>query len=315
MTRLIAALAAIALPALAPAGFPTEETRGKTTIIHVVPDAGDEDEAYVRKVLRKAPTRAGVVHVFLRPGGDEETWGATFSAPKGLAYFISPGDYTAFRLDPLVPAVLALDAEGRLDARPIVKEEQTYAGLINWESLLDRPEFRADLAQANAQRGQPAIAGYDPTTYFDGQPAEGKDSITAEYRGVTYTFATEANRLTFDLDPSRFVPAYGGWCAWAMVDGEKVDVDPKTYKIVDGRLLLFYNGFLGNTLKKWNKGIEPELKKRADANWGAFNGRKPEWSSARSRPSPSPRRSRGVTRSPSCPPAVARASATSFRRW
>ncbi len=276
MKRLAALLASIAAPAFAAAGFPTEETRGKTTIVHVLPDSGDEDEAYVRGVLRKAPARAGVVHVFLHAGGDGEAWGAAFHAPAGLAYFASPGDYTASTIDPAVPAVLLLDGEGRVKAGSAARGGQGYRGLENWDALLDRPELREDLAHANARRGEPAIAGYDPTTYFEGRPAKGRDSITSEYRGVTYAFANEDNRLRFDLDPGRYVPAYGGWCAWAMVDGEKVDVDPETYKIVDGRLLLFYNGFLGNTLKKWNKGNEPELKRKADANWAALDGRKPE---------------------------------------
>jgi hypothetical protein len=59
-------------------------------------------------------------------------------------------------------------------------------------------------------------------------------------------------------------PAYGGWCAYAMGStGEKVSVDPKTFKIVNGRLNLFYNRFFNNTLDDWNKD-EVNLKKKAD---------------------------------------------------
>ena len=58
---------------------------------------------------------------------------------------------------------------------------------------------------------------------------------------------------------------------WALSDamgkeGSKVDVDPGTFKIVNGKLFLFYNQFFNNTLKSWNKD-EENLHRSADANW------------------------------------------------
>ena len=112
-----------------------------------------------------------------------------------------------------------------------------------------------------------AVHGYDPVSYqTPGGPINGSESITVVHDGGTYRFATAENKATFTADPQRYVPAYGGWCAYAMADGDFVDVDPKTFKIVDGKLLLFYNGWLGNTLKKWNK-AEPELHAKAEASW------------------------------------------------
>ena len=64
---------------------------------------------------------------------------------------------------------------------------------------------------------------------------------------------------------------FGGWCAWAMLDGDKTKVDPETYKIVDGRLFVYYNGFFGNTLKSWNEKASKEgdmaLAAKADKQW------------------------------------------------
>ena len=51
-----------------------------------------------------------------------------------------------------------------------------------------------------------------------------------------------------------------------MADREFVDVDPKTFKLIDQKLFLFYNGWLGNTLKKWNKN-EVELHTKAESSW------------------------------------------------
>ena len=62
----------------------------------------------------------------------------------------------------------------------------------------------------------------------------------------------------------------GGWRAYAMGSkGEKVEIDPQTFKIVDGKLFLFYNKLLTNTLPMWNKD-EAHLKTNADQNWTKF---------------------------------------------
>ncbi len=113
-----------------------------------------------------------------------------------------------------------------------------------------------------------AIQGYDPVAYFTQKKAvKGKSSIATQYEGVTYYFATPANKDLFLKNPDQYEPQYGGWCAYAMgATGEKVEVDPETFKIVNGKLNLFYNAFFNNTLKSWNKD-EANLKAKADANW------------------------------------------------
>ena len=67
----------------------------------------------------------------------------------------------------------------------------------------------------------------------------------------------------FDKSPSKYEPAYGGWCAWGVVKGDKVKIDPNAFQIANGRLLLQYNNSVRNT---FNKDIQGNVKK-ADANW------------------------------------------------
>jgi hypothetical protein len=61
-----------------------------------------------------------------------------------------------------------------------------------------------------------------------------------------------------------------------MLDGEKVDVDPESFKIIEGRLYVFYDGFFGDTLKKWNarsqKEPESALVEKADNHWAKIGG-------------------------------------------
>lgn len=115
-----------------------------------------------------------------------------------------------------------------------------------------------------------AIDGYDPVSYFKGEPKKGSKEFSYEIDGVIYWFANASNRSVFAKAPLKYIPQYGGWCAYAMgLKPEKVKIDPETYKIVDGKLYLFYNFYLTNTLKSWNKD-EARLTVNADKNWNTF---------------------------------------------
>jgi YHS domain-containing protein len=112
-----------------------------------------------------------------------------------------------------------------------------------------------------------AIEGYDPVSYFDNKPREGKSNFALQQHGITYWFSSQANLSKFKISPEKYEPAYGGWCAYAMGEtGEKVKIDPETYKIVEGKLHLFYNFWGNNTLNDWNKN-ENTLKAKGDQNW------------------------------------------------
>jgi len=112
------------------------------------------------------------------------------------------------------------------------------------------------------------IEGYDPVAYFKlGKAVKGNKDITTYYQGVTYRFSSTESREEFKKNPSAYEPQYGGWCAYAMgAKGEKVSIDPKTFKILNGKLYLFYHSYWNNTLTDWNKD-ESSLKTKADAAW------------------------------------------------
>jgi len=120
----------------------------------------------------------------------------------------------------------------------------------------------------NINKSTLAINGYDPVAYFtSNKGVEGRKDISLVSEGITYYFSSTQNRELFKANPSKYEPQYGGWCAYAMGEkGDKVSVDPKTFKIVDGKLYLFYNKLVTNTLKEWNKNESP-LKQKADQNW------------------------------------------------
>lgn len=134
------------------------------------------------------------------------------------------------------------------------------ADAIAQDDSLRRKEFNLD-------NDNVALQGYDVVSYFMGAPLKGKKSIVYTYQGVNYWFNNPDNLALYKKQPDKFEPVYGGWCAYAMGDtGEKIKIDPKSYKIIDGKLYLFYNFYFNNTLIDWNKD-EHQLKANAEANW------------------------------------------------
>ena len=110
--------------------------------------------------------------------------------------------------------------------------------------------------------------GYDVVAYFDNQAIEGSKKYTIEFDGVNYKFASQKNRNAFKENPKKYVPQYGGYCAYAVaLKSDKVSINPKTFKIIENKLYLFYNAFGKNTLQLWQKENEKELLEKGDKNW------------------------------------------------
>ena len=109
-----------------------------------------------------------------------------------------------------------------------------------------------------------ALGGYDPVAYFDtGKPIRGIEKISASHGGARYLFATAAHRRTFLKNPAAYVPEFGGFCVVGTAFGEKVDVDPETGKVVQGRLYLNNNP---RALEIFNKDPSGTITK-AEHNW------------------------------------------------
>ena len=109
-----------------------------------------------------------------------------------------------------------------------------------------------------------AIDGSDPVAYFtDGAPVPGGPSITAEWNGATWRFASEENRATFLGDPEAYAPQYGGYCAWAVAEGYTAPTDPSAWRIEDGKLYLNYSK---RVQRQWERDIPGNIQ-RGDKNW------------------------------------------------
>jgi len=124
--------------------------------------------------------------------------------------------------------------------------------------------IKGSTAQINTDDHGVALGGYDPVAYFDsGKPTRGIDRLYASYGGARYLFATAAHRKAFLANPRKYLPEFGGFCAVGTAFGEKVDVDPETGKVVNGKLYLNNSARALQLFDKDTAGIIT----RAQTNW------------------------------------------------
>ena len=119
----------------------------------------------------------------------------------------------------------------------------------------------------NVQKGY-AAEGYDVVAYFENKAVEGKKQFELNHNGIVYRFVSQENQESFKQDPEKFIPQYGGYCAYAIATkSEKVSINPKAFEIRDGKLYLFYHTVFANTLEMWLNENPEQLKIQADQNW------------------------------------------------
>ncbi len=99
----------------------------------------------------------------------------------------------------------------------------------------------ANSSLVNVDADQIAASGYDLLGYFDGRVELGSKDFATRHQGATYLFSTAAHLALFKADPQRYLPAYGGYCAYGISMGKRLSIDPASYEIVAGRLYFLLN--------------------------------------------------------------------------
>ncbi len=118
-----------------------------------------------------------------------------------------------------------------------------------------------------------AVHGYDVVAYFtQSQPTLGRAKHSTVYKDATSRFASAEHLDAFEDDPEKYLPQYGGYCAYGVAVGAKFDGDPHLWRIVFGKLYLNLNE---DVQKTWQKNV-PGYIKKADRNWTKIAGKTPE---------------------------------------
>lgn len=117
-----------------------------------------------------------------------------------------------------------------------------------------------------------AVHGFDPVAFFtDSKPVQGDANFATTYKEATYRFASQEHLDAFKADPAKYVPAYGGYCAFGVSVGKKFDGDPRFWSIVNGKLYLNLDKGIAETFAK----DVPGNLKKAEANWPGIEAKLP----------------------------------------
>jgi YHS domain-containing protein len=131
-------------------------------------------------------------------------------------------------------------------------------------TLAATPAFAEQAPVYTGLLSRVAVSGYDPVAYFtDGRPVRGTTQFRTTYQGYEYRFASAEHLAAFQANPTRYLPQYGGYCAWAVAQGYTASGNPNNWRIVDGRLYLNYND---EVQQRWERDI-PGFIRSGNANW------------------------------------------------
>jgi YHS domain-containing protein len=138
------------------------------------------------------------------------------------------------------------------------------------QNVAPKEEKSSNTDAVNVDSKGVILKGYDVAAYFkQGRPLKGDPAIESTYQGVTYLFASAANKADFDKDPAKYVPRYGGFCAYGVACGVIAGIEsPNAFTVYKGKL---YIGGNQDALKSFKTNIDDNIEK-ADAYWRQLNG-------------------------------------------
>lgn len=117
-----------------------------------------------------------------------------------------------------------------------------------------------------------AIRGYDPVAYFtDQKPVKGDRQFAFTQDGITWLFASQQHLDAFKADPAKYMPQYGGYCAYGTSEGHKAPTQPDAWTVVNDKLYLNYNQ---KVKTEWDKKRDERIEK-ANKEWAVIKDSKP----------------------------------------
>ena len=132
--------------------------------------------------------------------------------------------------------------------------------------------FSAGAAAGEHTHSTPAVQGYDVVSYQTGKrPVRGNGNFVSSHKGATYQFSSKANLKTFEANPDKYVPAYGGYCAFGVSVGKKFIGDPEVWRVVDSTLYLNLDTGIQ---AEWLKDVPGRIQ-TADAKWKKIKNKSP----------------------------------------
>ncbi len=129
--------------------------------------------------------------------------------------------------------------------------------------------FAQDKMANNVDNSNIALQGYSPVSYLDlGLAQKGNKNFKSDHKKIVYYFTSAEQKATFDKNPEKYLPQYGGFCAFGCYAGAKFRVDPNKFVVKDGKYYLYLNNVELDAKQLWlAEKNHTKLKSVADKNW------------------------------------------------
>ena len=140
-----------------------------------------------------------------------------------------------------------------------------FIGLITMSSLAVGQDLKS---RYNIDDSKIALQGYSPVSYLDlGIAQKGLKAYKSTYGDLAYYFTSAEQKSKFDANPTKYLPQYGGYCAFGVSVGAKFRVDPNKFVVKDGKYFLFLYDVEVDAQQLWLEGNHSELVAKSNTNW------------------------------------------------
>lgn len=129
--------------------------------------------------------------------------------------------------------------------------------------------FAQDKQANNIDNSNIALQGYSPVSYLDlGIAQRGVKDFKSEHNKIVYYFTDADQKKKFDKNPSKYLPQYGGYCAFGVYAGAKFRPDPNKFIVKDGKYFLYLYNLELDAQQLWlTENNHNKLAQKANENW------------------------------------------------
>lgn len=125
-----------------------------------------------------------------------------------------------------------------------------------------------DKKALNIDDSKIALQGYSAVSYLDlGLAQKGSKEFKTVHQGVSYYFTSKAQVAKFKANPTRYLPQFGGFCAFGVYAGAKFRTDPHKFVVSNDKLYLFLYDLEVDAKQLWQNEPESKLIPVARSNW------------------------------------------------